>query len=47
VPGSGLFRDGATTGTPYADFDQSYDPINGLSVQSSLQHYTMQDGRYA
>jgi YD repeat-containing protein len=27
--GYGPFRNGATTSTSYADFDQSYDPING------------------
>src|SRR3712207_1241456 len=27
--GTGPFDGGATTATPYADFDQSYDPVNG------------------
>ncbi|WP_082697758.1 DUF6531 domain-containing protein [Novosphingobium fuchskuhlense] len=42
--GNGAFRNGATTGTSYADFDQSYDPINGLSYASTSSRYVVQGG---
>lgn len=42
--GTGAFRNGATTGVNYADFDQSYDPINGLNYQSTSSRYTVQAG---
>ncbi|MEJ0027174.1 MAG: LysM peptidoglycan-binding domain-containing protein [Rhizomicrobium sp.] len=44
VPGTGAFRGGATAATSYADFDQSYDPINGLNVAATAGRYTAQDG---
>jgi len=44
VPGSGLFQFGATTGTHVADFDASFDPINGLTYDESPSTYTVQDG---
>ena len=40
----GGFRFGATTGTSYADFDQSYDPIDGLSYAATASRYTVQSG---
>jgi YD repeat-containing protein len=33
--GSGVFDNGATSNTVFADFDQSYDPITGLSYQAT------------
>ena len=42
--GVGAFRNGATSGTSYADFDQSYDPINGLNYGSTSSRYTVQGG---
>jgi LysM repeat protein len=44
VPGWGPFQYGTTTGTAYADFDQAYDPINGLTYDSTSSHYTVNDG---
>ena len=44
VPGTGPFRDGATSSTSYANFDQSYDPINGLTYQNAPTSYTVQAG---
>lgn len=44
IPGTGPFRDGSSTSTSYADFDQSYDPINGLNYQSTATRYTVQTG---
>jgi YD repeat-containing protein len=43
-PGSGLFQNGATTGVKYADFDASYDPINGLTYQDAPGGYVVQSG---
>jgi hypothetical protein len=43
-PGTGLFQNGATTETKYADFDASYDPINGLTYDSTPGSYTVQGG---
>jgi YD repeat-containing protein len=43
-PGTGAFRMGATTGTSYANFDQSYDPINGLNYGSTAFNYTTHQG---
>lgn len=40
----GPFQGGAATGTSYADFDQSYDPINGLNYLSTGGRYTVADG---
>ena len=37
TPGSGFFVNGKTTGTHYADFDQSYDAVNGLTYQSAFR----------
>ena len=44
VPGTGAFRDGASYATSYADFDQSYDPINGLNYDATATRYTVVDG---
>jgi hypothetical protein len=44
IPGSGAFRLGASGGTQYADFDQSYDPINGLNYDGAATRYTVQAG---
>ncbi|MEJ0027167.1 MAG: LysM peptidoglycan-binding domain-containing protein [Rhizomicrobium sp.] len=44
VPGTGAFRGGATAATSYADFDQSYDPINGLNVGTAPSRITVQQG---
>ncbi|MEI9997638.1 MAG: LysM peptidoglycan-binding domain-containing protein [Rhizomicrobium sp.] len=44
VPGSGNLRGGATAAMPYADFDQSYDPVNGITMAGAPSHYTAQDG---
>ncbi len=44
VPGSGNLRGGATVAMPYADFDQSYDPVNGITYAGAPSHYTAQDG---
>jgi LysM repeat protein len=35
---------GATTGTKYADFDDSYDAINGLTYEEGPSSYTVQGG---
>jgi trimeric autotransporter adhesin len=43
-PGTGLFQNGGTTETKYADFDASYDPINGLTYQDAPGSYTVQGG---
>jgi hypothetical protein len=43
-PGTGLFQNGATTETKYADFDASYDPINGLTYEDAPGSYTVQGG---
>ncbi|RYG94021.1 MAG: hypothetical protein EON58_17175, partial [Alphaproteobacteria bacterium] len=40
----GPFLQGANNGTAYADFDQSYDAINGLSLESSPSAYTVNQG---
>jgi hypothetical protein len=42
--GAGAFRNGSAYSSPYADFDQSYDPINGLTYQSTASRYTVQEG---
>src|SRR5262249_49173806 len=44
IPGSGPFRDGAQTGTSYADFDENYDPINGLNYEGAASSITVQEG---
>ena len=44
VPGAGAFRNGSTYATSYADFDQSYDPINGLNYESAATRYTVAAG---
>ncbi|SFG52018.1 YD repeat-containing protein [Novosphingobium sp. CF614] len=44
VGATGPFHNGATTSTNYADFDQSYDPINGLNYESTSSRYTVHDG---
>jgi hypothetical protein len=40
----GAFRGGATTGTPFADFDMSYDAINGTSEAMVASYYTVRNG---
>lgn len=42
--GTGAFRGGSSSSTNYADFDQSYDPINGLTYESTATRYTVQSG---
>jgi len=44
LAGTGNFRGGATSPTYIADFDESYDAINGLNAQDSSGHYTVQAG---
>jgi LysM repeat protein len=44
VGGTGPFRNGSTISSNYADFDQSYDPINGLNYESTSTRYTVQAG---
>ena len=41
--GSGAFRNGAATGTAFADFDQSYQPLNPSSSGTGST-YTVRDG---
>jgi len=43
APGTGVFRGGATSGTAYADFDQSYDAINGSDAEVAGR-YTVSAG---
>ncbi|WP_157215363.1 LysM peptidoglycan-binding domain-containing protein [Flavisphingomonas formosensis] len=40
----GIFRYGTSSGQPYADFDQSYDPINGFSYDETASRYTVRTG---
>ncbi|MDO7836615.1 LysM domain-containing protein [Sphingobium sp. HBC34] len=40
----GAFRGGLDSAVPYADFDQSYDPINGLSYEEACARYTVASG---
>lgn len=42
VPGP--FRGGSSYAQPYADFDQSYDRINGLTYETTGSRYTVQGG---
>jgi YD repeat-containing protein len=42
--GTGPYRNGSTYGNSYADFDQSYDPINGLNYEGAASRYTVQSG---
>lgn len=42
--GYGAFQNGAINGSSYADFDQSYDPINGLNYASTSSRYVVQGG---
>lgn len=44
IPGTGPFRNGSASSTSYADFDQSYDPINGLNYEGTSSRYTVQAG---
>ena len=41
---TGIFRGGATYGSAFADFEQSYDAINGTSSASTGSSYTVQGG---
>jgi YD repeat-containing protein len=40
----GAFRNGSKTARPYADFEQSYDAINGSSIADTGSAYTVNDG---
>jgi hypothetical protein len=42
--GYGPFAGGANTGSPYADFDQSYDPINGYDSGATAINYVIKQG---
>ncbi len=42
--GTGRFRNGSTTQISYADFDQSYDPINPSRPGAVAGDYTVQEG---
>jgi YD repeat-containing protein len=42
--GYGPFAGGANTGSPYADFDQSYDPINGHDSTATATYYVIKQG---
>jgi nucleoid-associated protein YgaU len=42
--GSGYYRNGGTSASAYADFDQSYDPLNGDSVDATSSSYTVAGG---
>ncbi len=42
--GSGYYRNGSTSASPYANFDQSYDPLNGDAVDSASSSYTIAQG---
>jgi len=42
--GYGPFRNGSSDATPYADFDQSYDPINGYDSTSTASNYVIKPG---
>jgi YD repeat-containing protein len=44
APGTGLFRNGATSGTAYSDFDAAYTPVNGFEAPSQPSAYTVQAG---
>jgi YD repeat-containing protein len=40
----GAFRNGSKTAKPYADFEQSYDAINGYAQDDTASAYTIHDG---
>jgi LysM repeat protein len=40
----GAFRNGATTGASYSDFDQSYNPINSYEQGANAGVYTVRKG---
>jgi hypothetical protein len=42
--GYGLFAGGASTGSFYADFDQSYNPISGYDAQTAASNYSVRSG---
>jgi hypothetical protein len=42
--GYGPFAGGASTGSPYADFDQSYNPISGYDAQTTASNYSVRSG---
>jgi nucleoid-associated protein YgaU len=42
--GTGPFRNGSSSDSSYADFDQSYDPINGYDSTNGLGSYVVQAG---
>ncbi|WP_233354609.1 RHS repeat domain-containing protein, partial [Woodsholea maritima] len=44
TPGQGPFRNGASSGTSYADFDQGLSPINSYNQGSGGGVYTVQNG---
>jgi hypothetical protein len=37
VPGTGAFRDGGASSTAFADFDQSYNPVNGYDSTNAAR----------
>jgi LysM domain-containing protein len=41
---SGTFRNGASSGVQYANFDQSYDPLNGYTDDGGDTSYTVASG---
>ncbi|MBV8979182.1 MAG: LysM peptidoglycan-binding domain-containing protein, partial [Alphaproteobacteria bacterium] len=43
IPGNSPFRDGGAS-VSWADFDQSYDPIDGLNYAGTASRYTVQQG---
>ncbi len=42
--GYGPFAGGAATGSPYADFDQSYNPISGYDAETTASNYSVRSG---
>ena len=44
MPGQGVFENGGTSGVQYANFDGSYQAINGLDYQQAANSYTVQSG---
>ena len=41
---SNVLKSNVNVSTPYADFDQAYDPINGLTYQNTSSQYTVAAG---
>jgi hypothetical protein len=42
--GYGPFRGGSATANSYADFDQSYNPINGFDAETGASNYSVRTG---